>query len=513
MKKLLSLILIIGILLSLAVPVSAEVSAKATASSSSVLVGNTVKVTFTFTADEAIAACEPRITYDKNVFSFVSLDEGGSGNANTAGTIAISYFAQDGFGAKTYKLSATFKSLKVGEGKFIVDFPNLGLHTADLQPLGSPTASVTVAVKEENKSSNANLKWLTVPKGCTLEPAFNKNITEYTCTVPGSVTSFPMDWEREDSKASDKVSGSLTLKVGENKRSVTVIAEDGTKKVYTVTITRLKPEATPTPTATAKPTATPAPTATPQPMSVYIDSQEYKLCYNVTLSLPEGFSYDKFNYNGTEVQVATLGNLMLMQLFDGARDVLFIYDASADEFMSYVTLGTSFSEYTVLAERPAEIPVDAEKKHLVIGDGEYTAWKLDELGEGYYILNVVNSRGENYPAVYCEYDSTVQKLSLALIDAESVSGDAVPTDEIKHNGTGDKPTSNMRMILIVACVAGFLFVAIVIIMLIVTVRKNNQMAAKERPRRQWAIEDPYDIELSGAGDKRSAADDDDEDFH
>ena len=87
------------------------------------------------------------------------------------------------------------------------------------------------------KSNDNNLTNLTVSSG-TLSPAFNKDTTVYTVTVPNEVTSITVTPTKSNSKAT--VSGTLTkeLAEGENTITVTVTAEDGTPKTYTVKVTR-----------------------------------------------------------------------------------------------------------------------------------------------------------------------------------------------------------------------------------------------------------------------------------
>ncbi len=513
MKKLICILTVLCLLLTATVFVSAaEPKATASASSTSVLVGQTVTVTFKFTADKAIGAAEPWVTYDSSVFSYEGTESGGAVNTSTAGTVKMSYFASDGVGATTYNVKIKFKALKVGEGTFAVSFPQLGLYTAENEYLGSPTARIAVSVKIENKSNNANLKWLTVPKGCTLVPAFSKNVTEYTCTVPGSVTSFPMDWETEDSKATHKVSGDLKLKVGENTRSITVTAEDGTKKVYTVKITRLQPEATPTPTLTPKPTPTLAPTATPAPLTVLVDGDEYDLIKEITLQLPEGYVTQNYKYNSNDIQIAVLGEVKLVQLDDGTKESLFVYNEKNNSFKFYKSIASLNNQLTVLYEKPEIVKDDAKDIHKVIGEGEYTVWESELFGEGYYVINVMNKLGETYPAIYCEADGSIQKISEKLIGINTSGGNVVVSTPAPDEDNGIKIDW-----MLVAFISGGAVLLVLIIVIIVLLSKGAKN--KEKPERDWGFSsDPYDIDIESDTvenqpvKKMKKIDNDDDDF-
>ena len=77
------------------------------------------------------------------------------------------------------------------------------------------------------KSSNTYLKELTINDG-ELTPAFNKKIDTYNITVPNTV----------DNNAKVEISGNKNLEVGINLVTITVTAEDGTKRVYTLNVTK-----------------------------------------------------------------------------------------------------------------------------------------------------------------------------------------------------------------------------------------------------------------------------------
>lgn len=91
--------------------------------------------------------------------------------------------------------------------------------------------------EEEKKSDNAYLKTLTI-EGQELIPAFNKETTSYTMQVTSDITELNINAEAEDEKASVSIQGNKDLKDGENKLTISVSAEDGTTKIYEITITK-----------------------------------------------------------------------------------------------------------------------------------------------------------------------------------------------------------------------------------------------------------------------------------
>lgn len=97
--------------------------------------------------------------------------------------------------------------------------------------------------KPEEKSNNTNLQTLVI-EGVELTPTFSANVTEYTVKLTNyKEQSLKINAEPEDTKSTVKVEGNEEIKVGENVISITVTAEDGTTKVYKVTVINEEKEA------------------------------------------------------------------------------------------------------------------------------------------------------------------------------------------------------------------------------------------------------------------------------
>ncbi|RYZ98429.1 MAG: cadherin-like beta sandwich domain-containing protein, partial [Sphingobacteriaceae bacterium] len=96
-------------------------------------------------------------------------------------------------------------------------------------------------------SNNANLSSLSLSAG-TLSPTFAAGTTSYTANVAYSVNSVTLTPAREQANATIEVAGTpvtsgtasaaYSLSTGENIINTIVTAQDGTKKTYTVTVTR-----------------------------------------------------------------------------------------------------------------------------------------------------------------------------------------------------------------------------------------------------------------------------------
>lgn len=89
---------------------------------------------------------------------------------------------------------------------------------------------------EQKKSSNANLSNLGIRPNDF--KGFKSGTTSYNVTVPYDVEKVEVYAKLQDSKASVSGTGNQSLNVGKNPLNVVVTAEDGTKKTYTINVTR-----------------------------------------------------------------------------------------------------------------------------------------------------------------------------------------------------------------------------------------------------------------------------------
>lgn len=90
-------------------------------------------------------------------------------------------------------------------------------------------------VIEDNKSNNNYLSNITLSTG---NINFNKEILEYNVIVLYEVKDLDITAVPEDSKSKVEISGNKELKVGTNKITILVTAEDGSKREYIINVDR-----------------------------------------------------------------------------------------------------------------------------------------------------------------------------------------------------------------------------------------------------------------------------------
>ena len=100
--------------------------------------------------------------------------------------------------------------------------------------IGTVSYSATVAAP---LSTNNALASLTV-SNATISPAFNANTTSYTADVPFSVSKLDVKATAADSKAKVSISSPTLTPNGTTNVTITVTAENGAKKTYTIKVHR-----------------------------------------------------------------------------------------------------------------------------------------------------------------------------------------------------------------------------------------------------------------------------------
>lgn len=221
-KKL--LVLVIGIMFLILLPsfVHAAGSYTISVSSASVAVGKTTTLTIKTTNAEGkfnITSSNPNVVAVGTASTWVSGSESITLTAKTAGTATIT--------VTPVSVSDTELNLITAPKSVTVTVSN-GTTTA-------PSTNTT-------KSGDATLKSITIGDKTYSGSALNSAITY---TAGATVNSIKISATKNNSKATVSGTGTKSLVAGQtNKFSITVTAENGTKKTYAVNIIRLAEEST-----------------------------------------------------------------------------------------------------------------------------------------------------------------------------------------------------------------------------------------------------------------------------
>ena len=232
----------------------AAASVSISLSNATTSIGGSVSVTITVSGSD-ISAYDIYVSYDSSVLQYNS----GSGSAQANGGGGTVRLVGTGAGSTTLSFTA------VGNGSCYISTSGSECYDINYNQISiiHGGANVTVATptndnnnndtnhnnnndnndrteeqtttEEDDRSSNCNLKSLQISPG-TLEPAFSPSITSYYVQVDEDVTSMVVSAVAEDENAATAVRGAGLIEPGANTVTITVTAENGAVKVYTLSV-------------------------------------------------------------------------------------------------------------------------------------------------------------------------------------------------------------------------------------------------------------------------------------
>ena len=206
---------------------------------STVRAGDTITLTFNLNGTGIVSATG-KLNYDANVLELKSTEQKiNSAWAVDFGTnnfIAIDNTLEKPINSNTALLAVTFKvksNVAVGT-KISVSYTDIAVVTTTETKIGTATYSATVAAP---LSTDNNLASLTV-SNATISPAFSAGTTSYTASVPFEVSKLNVSATAADGKAKVSVNSPNLTPNGTTNVTITVTAENGSKKTYTISVKR-----------------------------------------------------------------------------------------------------------------------------------------------------------------------------------------------------------------------------------------------------------------------------------
>ena len=126
-----------------------------------------------------------------------------------------------------------------GTGNRTLNYGNNPLDVKVIAENGAEKVYTINVNRKDNRSTNNNLASLSISNG-KLNPGFNKNTTSYSVEVPYEVTRLNISATAEDGKASVNVYSPELIAEETVNATITVTAENGSSKTYTISISRGK---------------------------------------------------------------------------------------------------------------------------------------------------------------------------------------------------------------------------------------------------------------------------------
>lgn len=269
MKKMMSVVCIAAMLAAVLLAVNASAVGTVTFSLSSntspARAGDTitisVKVSGVQSAGGLLAAGPVSLKYDTGKLTYVSAG-GGPGIPDTdvmanhvSGEVLLDYIDVQG-GANPLKTDATLFQVKFkvkdsassGTTAFSIEIPDGAVADKNAQTVTAKKSGLTLLLAAA-RSDNADLTALIV-SNASISPAFSKGVTSYTASVPFETASLLLAPTLADANASFKVSGNSLEPDKVTNVKITVTAESGKTKVYTIAVSRAADPNAPSTTTT-----------------------------------------------------------------------------------------------------------------------------------------------------------------------------------------------------------------------------------------------------------------------
>ena len=241
MKKITSILTVLVLVLALMLPltVSAASASASLTGPGTVRAGDTITLSFNLNG-KGIFGASGTLSYDSSQVTLSSTSQkiGAPWAVEFNGNNFVAYdnnLSNPINGNKTL-FTATFKVKSVAAGTNI-KIAYTGVTASDGNAdanVGTVTYSTTIAAP---LSTDNNLASLTV-SNATISPAFSAGTTSYTASVPFEISKLDVTATATDSKAKVSVNSPNLTPNGTTKVTVTVTAESGAKKTYTISVKR-----------------------------------------------------------------------------------------------------------------------------------------------------------------------------------------------------------------------------------------------------------------------------------
>ncbi len=465
-KKIIPFILSVCILLSvLTISVFAAGSSIAF-SKSKLTVGETLTVTahFSTSSSDPMYGLEGYITYDPAVLEFVPVSGDNECNLITNGKAKI---VLQSAGKNNLTKVIKFKALKAGKSTIALEsliYPDKNDTEKSLKGCSAP---VTVTNPSAQASSDANLKGLTLSSG-TLVPAFDPNVTSYSVTLPNNVTELWVSTSRSDANATAVVEGSREMKVGYNKRTVIVTAENGATKTYTINITRLDENGN-VPDASTDEPINDVTEVTVDGATMYVQEDF------AGVTTPTGFSVIDYAFDSKTIPALSDGTyiMIFLKLPDGTAADFYVVNKD-DSFTKLVVVTVGGAAYSILPA--AEVPVGyTQVSDFMIGEVMVPAYKSDNADFTEFVtVYAKGPGGQNGFYNYDTVDGTMQRaVEIDLKSQAQFDENTAPEQELNIIETFNDLNTNGKIVTI-TILAIILLLIIAIIVLIVKIAASGK---------------------------------------
>lgn len=483
-KKIISALLIICMCAVMAFVNKTDILAAGTArvsiGSASGMVGDTVSIDVSISASSGIGGATIYVSYDPSILAL-------SGSSSNSGTAMVSFM--DESTASSQSKTITFKIIGAGTSSLNV-IGDSKVIDIDMQAcsISKSSGSVTASAPASYSSDNT-LSSLQISPG-VLSPAFSPDVTTYTTSVGADCASLTVSAVPNDSKATVSVSGKR-MDPGFNTTTITVTAENGSKRTYTIKTTKETNSASnennqatgsdssngSTDNNNIPDVQDPNSEAIQEP-NITVDNAEYKIVSaNDEHPLPDGYTPTEYDYNGTKVSagvgIDTGVTIVYLESTDGKGESgYYVYDSVRKTFSQFVEVSQPQYTYCILAidEASMELPEGYDVGRTVINGKEVDAL-LDRTGN-YVLFYGVSSTGETGWFRYNVNDGTIQGYAgYNMADEQVINTNTKTADSDKAFNTVSD------YIFVILAVLAVVIIALIVVVIALSIKLSKSKKA------------------------------------
>ena len=477
-KKIISALLIICMCAVMAFVNKTDILAAGTARGT---VGDTVSIDVSISASSGIGGATIYVSYDPSILAL-------SGSSSNSGTAMVSFM--DESTASSQSKTITFKIIGAGTSSLNV-IGDSKVIDIDMQAcsISKSSGSVTASAPASYSSDNT-LSSLQISPG-VLSPAFSPDVTTYTTSVGADCASLTVSAVPNDSKATVSVSGKR-MDPGFNTTTITVTAENGSKRTYTIKTTKETNSASnENNQATGSDSSNgstdnnndipdvqdPNSEAIQEP-NITVDNAEYKIVSaNDEHPLPDGYTPTEYDYNGTKVSagvgIDTGVTIVYLESTDGKGESgYYVYDSVRKTFSQFVEVSQPQFTYCILAidEASMELPEGYDVGRTVINGKEVDAL-LDRTGN-YALFYGVSSTGETGWFRYNVNDGTIQGYAgYNMADEQVINTNTKTADSDKAFNTVSS------YIFVILAVLAVVIIALIVVVIALSIKLSKSKKA------------------------------------
>ena len=345
------------------------------------------------------------------------------------------------------------------------------------------SGSITITAPQSYSTDNT-LSSLEISPG-VLSPAFSPNVTTYTTSVGSDCQKLTVSAVAKDSKATVSVTGTR-MDIGLNTTTITVTAENGSKKVYTIKTTKAddiktsdndnKNDDNSQIDNTVDNNDNGA-NAVQQP-TVSVNGYEYSIISSFDEHpLPDGYVQSEMDYNGIKIAVGmgidTNITLVYLESDNGQGESgFYVYDTVNRTFSKYIQIYQPDLSYCILPidVSSMELPDGYDMVKLTISGEEVDAL-LDRTGN-YALFYGVSSTGETGWFRYNVNDGTIQGYAgYNMADEQVINTNTKTADSDKAFNTVSS------YIFVILAVLAVVIIALIVVVIALSIKLSKSKKA------------------------------------